>query len=167
MAAKAKGVCLACTVDHDGKRYAPGMPVPLSKVEGERLAKKLGEWEGDPVQGEPVSVARAMPRRPASNTKSDEASGSGMVVMTHEQYEGVIGATTKAVATHLSEDIAKQVKAFTDGLETLIADASAASAQAVIESLNAEVELAPTDEAGSEKEGSAVEPGAKTDARAS
>lgn len=167
MAAKAKGVCLAGTVEHDGKRYAPGMPVPLSKLEGERLTKKLGEWEGDPVQGEPVPVGRAVSRRAASVTTAGGSSGTAMVVMTQEQFDGVIDATTQKVAAQVSEALgvsfAEQVTALTGQLDKAIADAAAAGAMAVIDGLNGESEAPAEASPAAPDEGAAPE----TDAKAS
>lgn len=144
MAAKAKGVCLAGTVEHDGKRYAPGMPVPLPKDEALRLTNKLGTWEGEPIEGDPVEVRGAKSRRNAPQAAQSTLTGEPLVVMSQEQFAAVVEA--------LTDTTNKRIDAFVKQMDTLIADASSSAAAAVIESLNAETE---TDE---EPEGEASAP---------
>ncbi|MEO0385049.1 MAG: hypothetical protein AAF234_16000 [Pseudomonadota bacterium] len=96
MAGKAKGVCLAGTVEHDGKRYAPGMPVPLPKPEAERLLAKLGVWEGEPVESDPITLPSV---RGATGRASSASSGSlpsGAIVVSGDELAALVSDAMEA-----------------------------------------------------------------------
>jgi hypothetical protein len=110
MAAKSKGVCLNAAIEHDGLRYEPGMPVPLNKAEADAMIARHGKWEGDPIEGDPVSTRRAAVSRTVSRANSTETDGTPMVVLTPEELsklitEAVDAGVVSALAALADDDL--------------------------------------------------------------
>jgi hypothetical protein len=122
MATKAKGVCLPITIEHDGQRYAPGMPVPLAKAEAERLIAKHGEWKGDPVTGEPVSVSRPIVSR-STPSETGGKGGNGGLSLSKADLDALLQGAAEAGAAKALEGFDEVLEQATAAAVTKVLDA--------------------------------------------
>lgn len=130
MAGEKKGVRVNAAIEHDGKRYAPGMLVPVSKAAGEDFTERHGAWEGEPVEGNPVDVRRATPRQRVSRlTSSETFLPKGSMVVSKDDLAAIVSEAVTAVVHEGSIVVSK------DDLTAIVGEAVTAALPSAVQTV--------------------------------